>query len=90
LAEPAVPQTKVSLVRTADLDLNSSAGRRQLELRLVHAASDVCGTASDADLQGKNEVRKCREGVLAVARSQRDAVLASVAGKGVIAVTAAR
>ena len=96
-AEPALSQTpavetNVSLVRTADLDLTSDAGRRQLDLRLARAAREVCGTASDVDLKGKNEVRQCRADVLASARAKRDGVLAATQGKGFIAVavTAAR
>ena len=69
LAEPAQPQN-VSIVRTADLDLSSETGRRHLEQRLIGAARDVCGTASDVDLEGKNEVRACRSEVLDKARSQ--------------------
>jgi UrcA family protein len=63
LAEP-VPAQNVSIVRTADLDLTGKAGREQLEHRLVIAAYDVCGGASDVDLAGKNEVRACRADVL--------------------------
>ena len=52
---------------------------------------EVCGTASDVDLNGKNEVRQCRDDMLAKARAKRDAVLAAAAAsKGFIAVTAAR
>ena len=68
-AEP-VPAQNVSIVHTSDLDLSSKAGRNALEHRLVLAAYDVCGTASDADLAGKNKVRECRSDVLAKARSE--------------------
>ena len=68
LAEPAQPQN-VSIVRTADLNLSSETGRRALDQRLVSAAREVCGTASDVDLEGKNEVRACRTKVLSDARS---------------------
>ena len=68
LAEPVGPQN-VTIVHTADLDLSSKAGRSALEHRLVNAAIDVCGTASDVDLNGKNKVRACRADVLAKARS---------------------
>ena len=68
LAEPA-PVQNVSIVHTADLDLSTSAGREELDHRLVIAAHEVCGTASDVDLTGKNEVRACRADVLAKARS---------------------
>ena len=88
-AEPATPDVNVSVVRTADLNLTDPAGQRALELRLVRAAQEVCGTASDVDLEGKNEVRACRNDVLARAHSQRDAILASN-GSGEIRIAAAR
>lgn len=68
LAEPAQPQN-VSIVHTADLDLSSDIGRRELDQRLVIAAREVCGEASDVDLVGKNKVRACRSDVLAKARA---------------------
>ena len=67
LSEPAQPQT-VAVVQTGDLDLSSATGRRELDLRLVHAAHEVCDTASDIDLAGKNNARQCRADVLARAR----------------------
>lgn len=90
MAQPAAPEVNVSIVRTADLDLSSSVGQRQLELRLTHAAREVCGTASDVDLEGQNAVRACRNDVLARAHSQRDQLIASNARGGTIAVSAAR
>lgn len=68
LAEPA-PTQNVSIVHTVDLDLSSKAGREALDHRLVNAAFEVCGTASDVDLAGKNKVRACRADVLAKARA---------------------
>jgi len=68
LAEP-VPAQIVSIVHTADLNLSTKAGREALDHRLVTAAFEVCGTASDVDLAGKNNVRACRTDVLAKARS---------------------
>ena len=67
-AEPAPVQ--VSVVHTADLDLTTTAGRKALDHRLVSAAYDVCGIASDVDLAGKNGVRACRTSVLAKARTE--------------------
>lgn len=60
----------VAIVSTADLDLASKAGARTLEQRLVIAAHQVCGAASDADLVGKNQVRACRTKVLGEARAE--------------------
>ena len=90
LAEVPAVETNVSLVRTGDLNLDSEAGRRQLDLRLARAVREVCGTASDADLKGKNDVRQCRADVLAQARAKRDAVLAAAEREDIIAVAAAR
>ena len=89
LAEPVSPEINVALVHTTDLDLSTQAGQRQLDSRLVQAAREVCGTASDVDLEGKNQVRHCRNEVLARANTQRDQLLAADRG-GIIAVTAAR
>ena len=86
LAEPVPANVNVSVVQTADLDLSSDTGRRQLDQRLAIAAREVCGAASDADLAGKNQVRRCRDEVLAQAHARRDTLLAAQP----IAVTAAR
>jgi UrcA family protein len=88
LAESPNSQTNISLVRTGDLDLRSAEGQRTLDRRLAHAAREVCGTASDVDVVGKNEVRKCRDETLAKARGQREAIFAR--RNAVIGVTAAR
>jgi UrcA family protein len=88
LAEP-VQQQNVAVVHTGDLDLSSDAGRRQLEQRLVVAANEVCGSASDADLAGKNAVRQCRSDVLAKARARSDSLLAG-RSKGTVLVAARR
>ena len=87
-AEPASgADVAVSIVRTADLDLSSQAGRRALDARLAHAAREVCGTASDVDLEGKNKARACRAAVLADARSQGEQ-LAQRGGNGTIVLAA--
>lgn len=90
LAQAATAETQVSVVTTGDLDLSSRQGQRQLKLRLVHAAAELCGGASDADLQGKLAARSCRAEVLANANAQgRQIVLASRGMRGV-AVASAR
>jgi UrcA family protein len=86
--QPAQPNVNVSYVRTADLDLSTATGRHQLDRRLSVAAREVCGTASDVDLEGKNDVRKCRDEVLARAGAQADALLAKAERGGVIAIAA--
>lgn len=67
LAEEA--PRNVAVVQTADLDLSSKTGARILDHRLVSAAREVCGIASDADLVGKNRVAACRDEVLSEARA---------------------
>lgn len=84
LAEPVQPQN-VSIVRTSDLDLSSNDGRRALDQRLVIAAREVCGEASDVDLAGRNAVRQCRNDVLADARSKGEQVAARDDGTILIA-----
>lgn len=54
-----VTDTYVSVVRTSDLNLRTTEGRRQLYRRIAAAAREVCGTASELDLLGKNEVHRC-------------------------------
>ena len=90
LAETNAPEVAVSVVHTGDLDLTSDAGKRQLDRRLTIAAREVCGTASDVDLEGKNQVRECRDLVLANAREKGEALIAQNRRGGSIAVVAAR
>ncbi len=90
IAEPVAPAVNVSLVRTADLDLSTQRGQRALDARLVVAAHEVCGSASQADLEGQNDVRKCRADVLAKANGQREHLLAAARGGVQIAITDAR
>ena len=87
---PGEVRTYVSVVETADLDVRTPEGERRLQQRLARAAREVCGTASDADVRGKNAVRQCRNDAIAHASQRRDELLAA-AGRGAqIAVTAAR
>ena len=74
-AEP--PVTAISVVQTADLDLSSQAGQRTLDRRLNQAAKEVCGIASDADVAGKNDVRRCRAETLASLAHDRDQRIAA-------------
>ena len=87
LAEPvAAQELNVSIVSTADLDLSTETGRRALDHRLVNAAREVCGTASDVDLAGKNKVRACRGNVLTDARAKGN----QLASRGAAITVAAR
>lgn len=84
LAEPA-PAQNVSIVHTSDLDLSTESGREALDHRLVTAAFEVCGTASEVDLAGKNKVRACRTDVLAKARANGE----QLASRGITITVAA-
>ena len=83
-------ETYVAIVKTADINLGSDAGQRQLDRRLAQAAREVCGTASDTDVEGKNEVRACRDETLARVQADKQSVLAATDRGAVIAVAAAR
>jgi UrcA family protein len=78
LAEPVIA---TSTVQTADLDLSSAKGQRALDLRLSQAVKEVCGTASDVDIAGKNDVRRCRVETLARLSSERDQRIARASGE---------
>lgn len=83
-------QTNVSLVATADLDLSTDRGRKVLDQRLRRAASEVCGPVSDADLEGRNDIRHCREEALARASADGSRLLAAARNGEVISVSASR
>jgi UrcA family protein len=60
---PALAQSQgdpIQRVGYADLDLTREADVRKLDRRIGQAIKNVCGTASDADPEGKNEIRRCR------------------------------
>jgi UrcA family protein len=61
-AGPASAQLAASarVVHYADLDLSSASGRHELDRRIGIAVREACGTASDADLHGRNLVQHCR------------------------------
>jgi|KBSSwiStaDraftv2_1062776.scaffolds.fasta_scaffold99336_3 UrcA family protein len=87
VAQPAAQATNTLIVRTADLDLSTLAGRSALDHRLVNAAIEACGNAADVDLAGHNAVRHCRHDVLAEARAKADQ---AIAGRTDIQVAAGR
>ena len=83
-ATPALaeaPAIFTATVQTADLDLSSAKGQRVLDRRLSQAVNEVCGTASDVDIAGKNDVRRCRVDTLAQLSSERDQRIARASGK---------
>jgi UrcA family protein len=89
-AETTAPAANITIVHTADLDLSTAAGRRQLDHRLVLAAHEVCGTASDVDVAGKNQVRACHHNVLSDARAKSGILLAGRGGDRSILVASTR
>ena len=82
LAQP--PETVTSIVRTADLDLSSAAGKRTLDKRLTQAIAEVCGEASPADLAGQNKVRACRQDAHNRFDSERDERIAKASQTPII------
>jgi len=48
------------VVRYNDLDLTKATDLRKLDRRIALAINEACGTASDADPTGKNDIRRCR------------------------------
>ena len=79
-------ETRISHVRTADLDLSSQSGQRTLDLRIAQAAREVCGNPSDVDLVGQNKARACRNDVIAQATAERGALLAAASHGATIAI----
>lgn len=84
------PVTVTSVVKTADLDLANAQGQRELDRRIAQAAREVCGSASDVDLEGKNAVRHCRAETAALALSQREQLLAAAKSGAPVLVASAR
>lgn len=83
-ATPALaeaPMIATSTVQTADLDLSSARGQRALDRRLAQAVKEVCGVASDVDVAGKNEVRRCRVDTLANLADEREQRIAAVSAQ---------
>ena len=72
-AEPAAPRIAVS---TAGLDLTTDAGARTLELRILHAATALCGTPSPADARGRVKYDDCRDQARTAAAAGRDRAVA--------------
>ncbi len=91
LAKPAMaqplPQPRSVLVEHSDLDLATERGAKALDRRIWRAVVTVCGTASDYDLEGRNEVRECRRETRALASAEAERVVASKARSRKIEVT---
>jgi UrcA family protein len=79
LATPASaePVERTQIVSYSDLDLSRSSDVRRLDGRIGRAIAQVCGTASETDLEGRNEVRRCRALVRESLSAERDQALAA-------------
>jgi UrcA family protein len=77
------------VVRTADLDLGGATGQRTLDHRIANAIIEACGTASNIDPAGQNEVRLCRTETQARVAADRER-LVELASRGGDIVLAAR
>lgn len=84
---PANPSVAVA---HRDLDLRTEAGTKALDRRIWRAVVEVCGTAPDYDIEGKNDVRQCRRDTRSVASAQADAVVANASRDQLIQVSSIR
>ena len=75
-AAPATAQDASSIaVGYADLNLASPLGRNILDRRIANAASQLCGTARQVDLNATAAVDECREATIEGVQPQRDAAV---------------
>ena len=92
--QPAFAQTAPAnptvVVQHKDLDLRTERGARTLDRRIWRAVVEVCGTPSDFDLEGKNDVRECRRDTRLIASKQADLVVAGVSRDPLIQVSSIR
>lgn len=84
------PANETAAVQHRDLDLRTEAGTKALDRRIWRAVVAVCGTYSDFDLKGKNEVRQCRRDTKRVASAQADVVVANASRDQLIQVSSIR
>lgn len=76
-AQSPTQETHTRVVSHADLDLRSERGRSALDRRIQIAVSAACGTASSADPEGKNDIRRCEAETLERVAVQRDRIIAA-------------
>ena len=86
----AQPVSARATVSTAGLDLGTVAGVRALDLRILHAASALCGTSSAADPRGPARLDQCRADVRAAAAAARDRIVRIAAGTAPVLVASGR
>jgi UrcA family protein len=75
-------------VSSAGLDLGTRTGERLLDLRILHAASRLCGTPSSADLRGRVTYKHCRAEVRRNVALERDRIIASARARAGVEVAA--
>lgn len=94
IGQPVSAQTAPANLSVAvahrDLDLRTAAGVKSLDRRIWRAVVEVCGTASDFDIAGKNDMRQCRRDTRRVASAQADVVVASASHDQPIQVSSIR
>ena len=94
IGQPASAQTAPAnpsiTVPHRDLDLRTEAGTRTLDRRIWRAVVAVCGTAPDYDLEGKNDVRRCRKDTRLIASAQAEVVVANATRAEPIRITSIR
>jgi UrcA family protein len=59
-ATPALAGERTAIVRHADLDLKSEAGRNQLNRRIAAATEQVCGSYAGASADEVTAINRCR------------------------------
>lgn len=72
VAATAAPAQSIA-VSSAGLDLSTQAGVRALDLRILHAASEVCGIRTPADSRRDT----CRADAIAAAAQARARLIAA-------------
>ncbi len=82
-----MPANHSVTVAHRDLDLRTEAGTKTLDRRIWRAVVAVCGSASDADIAGKNDVRHCRTDTRRLASAQANLAIADAARAGPIRIT---
>jgi len=94
LGQPAAaqdaPATRTAVVDHRDLDLSTDKGARTLDRRIWRAVVEVCGTAPDYDLEGKNQVRECRRDTRRLAAADAELAIAEAKQGQPIRVTTAQ
>ena len=77
-AQTAAPAGETRIVISpAGLDLTTAEGRAALDLRVVHAARNACGTPSPADARGRTKSEACVEDVRLAVAARRDTMIAA-------------